>query len=566
VVGSVRVVRLTDLPTETVAGLLRARAGDGHPALLFEDQQFSWAELVASADQRAGLLRRLRRPGPFHVGVLLDNVPEYLWLIAGAAMAGAAIVGINPTRRGGELAHDIRHTDCQLIITDRDHLPLLEGLDTGVASDRVLLADDPGYRGALAETAQPALSETEPVSPSDRLLLLFTSGSTGAPKAVVCTQGRLAAIAQRTPPMFGITRQSVTYQAMPLFHGNALMANWAPVLATGATMAMRRRFSATGFLPDVRRYHATFFNYVGRSLAYILATPTTEQDLDNDLILGFGTEASARDMATFRRRFGCELLENYGSSEGAISTQKTADTPDNSIGAPPPGVDVAVVDPNTREECPPARFDADGRLTNGDRAIGELVGRNVSTAFEGYYNNPEADAERLRHGWYWSGDLGYRDEDGWLYFAGRGGDWLRVDSENFAAGPVERILSRYPPAVMVAVYPVPDPRTGDQVMATLELEPGTTLDPDDLRSFLDDQADLGAKWMPRFVRVSPSMPLTASNKVEKHRLRSQGWADAGSDTVYWQPARGDAYRVLTDADADRLRSEFAEHGRQALLG
>jgi len=546
-----------------VAGLLRARADDDHPALLFEDETWTWSALVRAAAARAALLEGARRPGPFHVGVLLDNTPEYLAWIAGAALAGAAVVGINPTRRGEELAHDVRHTDCQLLVTDGEHVRLLDGLDTGVGPDRRLMIDGPDYREAVDAVAGRPLPDVPP-APTDRLLLLFTSGSTGAPKAVICTQGRLASIAARTPSMFGIDRDTVTYQAMPLFHGNALMANWAPVLGVGATMALRRRFSATGFLPDVRRYRAGFFNYVGRSIAYILATPATADDLDNQLRLGFGTEASARDMTAFRERFGCELLESYGSSEGAISTQKTPDTPANSIGVPPPGVDVAVVDPATRRECPPARFDADGRLMNGDVAIGELVGRNVGTAFEGYYNNPEADAERLRDGRYWSGDLGYRDVDGWLYFAGRGGDWLRVDSENFAAGPVERIIARYPPAVMAAVYPVPDPRTGDQVMATLELAPRAGFDPAGFRSFLDDQADLGTKWMPRFVRITGAMPLTASNKVEKHRLRSQGWLV--DDPVWWQPERGGAYETLTAEAVARLRSAFAEHGRLSLLG
>ncbi|MGO9027150.1 MAG: AMP-binding protein [Acidimicrobiales bacterium] len=556
-------MRLTGSPVETVARLLLARQDDGHPALLFEDERYSWAELVEAAGERAAVLAARRRPGPFHVGVLLDNVPEYLFWLAGAALAGAAVVGVNPTRRGGELAHDIRHTDCQLIVTDAAHAPLLDGLDLGVPPGRVVLIDDRSYPEALAEAAGARMAVTTP-APADRLLLLFTSGSTGAPKAVVCTQARLASIAQRTPDMFGITRDTVTYQSMPLFHGNALMANWAPVLARGATMAMRRRFSATGFLPDVRRHRASFFNYVGRSLAYILATPAAPDDGDNPLRLGFGTEASARDREAFTRRFRCELLENYGSSEGAISTQRTPGAPPQSIGLPPQGMDVAVVDPVTGAECPPAVFDATGRLTNGDRAIGELVGRNVSASFEGYYNNPEADADRLRDGWYWSGDLGYRDDKGWLYFAGRGGDWLRVDSENFAAGPIERILSRYPAAVMVAVYPVPDPRTGDQVMATVELAAGAAFDPEEFHRFVAAQPDLGTKWMPRFVRITTDMPLTASHKVEKHRLRGEHWET--DDPVYWQPERGGPYEPMTADRARAARNEFADHGRESLLG
>src|SRR5258708_2294201 len=120
---------------ETVADLLRARAGDDHPALLSEDERYSWREFVDAAGTRAALALSRRREGPFHMGILLDNVPDFLFWIAGSALVGASGVGINPPRRGGGLPHDIRHTDCQLIVTDRAHLALLAGLDTGVEAD-----------------------------------------------------------------------------------------------------------------------------------------------------------------------------------------------------------------------------------------------------------------------------------------------------------------------------------------------------------------------------------------------------------------------------------------------
>ena len=135
-------------------------------------------------------------------------------------------------------------------------------------------------------------------------------------------------------------------------------------------------------------------------------------------------------------------------------------------------MDVAVIDPDTGVECPRARFGDDRRLLNPEEAIGEIVGRSELSAFEGYYANPEATAERGRDGWYWTGDLGYQDDDGTFYFAGRTADWLRVDGENFAAGPIERILGRFPGVASAVVYGVPDPRTGDQVMAALELDAG----------------------------------------------------------------------------------------------
>ena len=169
------------------------------------------------------------------------------------------------------------------------------------------------------------------------LLLLFTSGSTGAPKAVVCSSSRLAAAGVTAAERFGLRRDDVLYEAMPLFHGNALMANWAPALALGATVALRRRFSASGFLPDVRRFGATYCNYVGRALAYVLATPEAPDDADNPLRLAFGTEAPAGDRERFATRFGCRVVESYGSSEGVISILAGAGHAAGRAGAPARG-------------------------------------------------------------------------------------------------------------------------------------------------------------------------------------------------------------------------------------
>ena len=191
--------------------------------------------------------------------------------------------------------------------------------------------------------------------PADLFLLLFTSGTTGTPKAVRCTQGRLAVIAVRSAEAYGFDQDDVAYCTMPLFHGNALMVLWGPSLVVGATVALARRFSASGFLPDVRRYGATTFTYVGKALAYVLATPPSDDDAASTLRRGFGTEASVADQAAFERRFGCVLTEGYGSSEGGVAISRTPDTPIGSLGRP--DGDVAIVDPETGTECPPAAFD-----------------------------------------------------------------------------------------------------------------------------------------------------------------------------------------------------------------
>ena len=338
---------------------------------------------------------RERRPGPFHVGVLLDNTPTYLFALFGAALAGAVVVGINPTRRGAELARDIRHTACQLVLTDEGYVPLLDGLDLdGVPVVRIDEGEWP--------------PETEPRTDRDRLepgpddlfVLIFTSGSTGAPKAVRMTHGRAARMASGST---WLGRDDVLYCAMPLFHGNALNAIVFPALASGATIALRPRFSASQFMPDVRRYDATFFSTVGRALSYILATPPTDEDTDHHVKFALAPESSPADIRAFRERFGISCFAGYGSSENAIIMSPVPGMPKDALGMPPEGTDAAIVDPDTLEECPRARFDDDGRLLNAADAIGELVGRNVADRFEGYYDNPEADAERTRNGWYWSG-------------------------------------------------------------------------------------------------------------------------------------------------------------------
>jgi fatty-acyl-CoA synthase len=544
----------------TVAELVRARAGDEHPAILFEDSSWSYAEYVAACAERAALLAELRRPGPFHVGVLLDNVPEFAMWLGAAAVTGAVVVGINPTRRGKELGRDITHTDCQLIVTEDRHAPLLAGLEMGVDDDRVLVVESAAHADDLERHRGEGLPKVD-VNESDLYLLLFTSGTSGAPKACLCSQGRLARIGVTLSSMIGLGPDDVCYLAMPMFHSNALMAGWIGALAGGATVALRRKFSASGFLPDVRKFGVTYFNYVGKPLSYILATPEQPDDDDNTLRLVFGNEAADLDIERFSRRFGVPVIDSYGSTEGGAIVQRSPDMPPGALGRG--GEGVTVLDSDTGEETPPARFDAEGRLLNPDEAIGELVNRLGAAGFEGYWKNDEANAARIHDGIYWTGDLAYRDEQGFIYFAGRDYDWLRVDGENFSAAPIERILARHPDVVLAAVYAVPDPDVGDRVMAALQLRGGRSFDPDDFAAFLSAQPDLGTKWSPRFVRITETMPVTETSKVLKRVLRRERWEC--DDALWWQPEKGGPYRPMSHADVDALRQEFAARGHERVL-
>lgn len=560
----------------TIAALVAARANDDSPAIRDFLGDVSWRDAVTAGTIRAVLARSLHQDQnqdqgqtrPFHIGILLPNVREYLMWLNAIALSGAVAVGINPTRRGELLAADIRTGNCSLLVTDAEGAGLLHGLDFGVKPENVLVIDSDRYANLLTKYAsfstksQDILSDASKIAKDQLFLLIFTSGTTGSPKAVKCTQGRLASIAEVAAPGYGYTPDDVCYCPMPLFHGNALMALWGPAVFTGSTIALRPRFSASAFLDDVRSFGATKFSYVGKAIAYILATPERPDDSDNTLKIGFGTEASVNDRYRFKKRFGCYLIEGYGQSEGGAVLNPVLGMPKGSLGKPVDGVDLCVLRPETGDECPRAEFDEHGLLINAGEATGEIVNRSGRGGFEGYYGAAELESDRMRNGWYWTGDLGYVDKEGFFYFAGRSGDWLRVDSENFSAGPVEAILSRYSDFAVVAIYPVPDPGAGagDQVMAAVELQPGCTFDANKFASWMQEQSDLGTKWTPRFIRVSESLPQTGSGKVTKTTIRKEAWVCR--EPIWWCPdPLKREYRLLTDDDLILLASQMKEQGR-----
>ncbi|QYJ04949.1 long-chain-fatty-acid--CoA ligase [Nocardioides panacisoli] len=523
---------MTGTDAGTVRDLLLARAADHRTGLSFEDRTWTWHEVVAeSARWAATLGSQLPAEGPRHVGVLLDNLPEFCFLLGAAALEDIVVVGLNPTRRGSALAEDVARTDVALVLTEPRHAGLLpEDLPvpvwdvTGTSWSALLARHDTDIPSAAA-------------APDDLLMLIFTSGTSGAPKAVRVTHEKVAGPGRLLAERFGLGPDDVAYLSMPLFHSNAVMAGWAPALASGTGIALARRFSASGFLEDVRRHGATYANYVGKPLTYVMATPQRADDADNPLRVVFGNEANERDIAGFGDRFGCTVVDSYSSTENAVIVQRRPDMPAGSLGMPLEGVDV--LDPATAERTADAVFDDDGRLANPEAAIGELVNTHGAGAFAGYYNDPAAEAERMRGGRYWSGDLAYRDRDGWVYFAGRSGDWLRVDGENLATAPIERILLRHPAIAEAAVYAVPDPDVGDQVVAAMTTAGALT--PEEFESFLGAQDDLAIKAWPRHVRLLEALPRTATNKVLKRELAAAG---TGHDGTRWERAeRGTSYAV-----------------------
>jgi fatty-acyl-CoA synthase len=511
---------------DTLQQLFRERAGQDNVAVKYGDRTWTWREHVTEASaQAAAIIDIADTDRPLHVGVLLANTPDMLTAMAAAALGGYVLCCINNTRRGDSLARDIALVDCQILITDAAHRDLLDGLDlTGV---RVL--DTSGDEWAELTAAPRELTPHREVGPDDTFVMIFTSGTSGDPKAVQVQHMMPIFSGSALAERYSVESSDVCYVSMPLFHSNSIYAGWGVAMVTGAAM-VPAVFSVSGFLDDVRQYGVTFMNYVGKPLAYILSTPEKPDDHDNPLRVAFGNEASDRDIAEFARRFDCTVWDGFGSTENAVIITREDGCPPGSLGKGFPGV--AIYDPDTLQECAIAEFDESGNLLNRDAAVGELVNTTGGGLFRGYYKDSGATDQRLRHGMYWSGDLAYRDADGWIYFAGRTADWMRVDGENLAAAPIERILIRLPEISRVAVYPVPDESVGDQVMAALVLRDGVTLTPKAFEDFLAAQPDLSPKAWPRYVWIAESLPATATNKILKRELVGFGTTPPGG--VLWK--------------------------------
>ena len=477
----------------TVADLLSSLADVDDRGLWFEDEFLSWRDHVAASRRRASALCGLLDPArPPHVGVLLPNVPEFSILFGAAALGGFVLVGLNSTRRGQALVDDVLRADCQVVLVCDETAALLPD----IKSVPTLNIDGSEWRESVESAPDLPFGA---VSPDDLLMLIFTSGTTGDPKAVRCSQRKFAAPGVMLAERFGMGSDDVAYLSMPMFHSNSLIAGWSVAVAAGASVVLRKKFSASGFCEDLRRYGVTYANYVGKPLHYVLATPERDDDADVALRVMYGNEAGAADRAEFQRRFGARVVDGFGSTEGGVSITRTPDTPDAALG--PLREPNAVVDPETGEPSPVGR-------------IGEIVNAGGAGLFDGYYGDAAATADRLRGGMYRTGDLGWVDADGYVYFAGRIGDWLRVDGENLGTRPIEQILVRHPLIREATVLGVPA-EIGETVGAVL-VAPELTRE--SLDDFLRAQDDLGPKQWPTTVWLTDEVPETATFKTARAAL------------------------------------------------
>jgi fatty-acyl-CoA synthase len=372
----------------------------------------------------------------------------------------------------------------------------------------------------------------------------------------------------------------VGYLSMPIFHGSGMFQNWLPAFSAGASVALREKFSASRFIDDVERYGATYWNYVGQPVHYVLAALERQYGGDEERILRevrdnpknrmrlcVGSGASATERQTLTRYLGLEhVYEMYGSTEAEITTMCLPGHPMGSVGELNDD-NVQVVD-DAEHPCPPAEFDADGRIRNPVEATGEIVRMGGATgAFTGYHGDPDATANKVRGGLYRSGDLGMiRVIDGrrYLYFAGRTDDWIRKDGENFSSECVSELLRSHPDIDTAVAYGVPSPVGDEWVMAALKLIAGRRFEPQALFEHCERQlSERGgdAKWFPDLVRLVERFETTETHKIRVRDLKADGYDPAKVGAVFIR-RRGDrTFRQLDPGEFADVRREFQDAGR-----
>ena len=458
----------------------------------------TYGDLGAIAAAYANAFREYRRDGmALHVGILGENSADFVFSEAGAWLAGGTVVGLNTTRSPREVVRDAEHTDCSLIVGDPGHI---ESLDTTIPR----LAFGTGLDAAVAARA----GEPDPEAPLDDTtpgFLFFTSGTTGAPKAVIRSHRTILPATDRIASRLALTTNDTGLVNMPLFHAAANMMCLVPAVLRAASVVVAEKFSVSKFLPSIREHGVTFWAYTGTPLAYLVASPERPGDADSPLRIATGNEGNSELCDTFAARFGCDVIDVYGASEGGIGIVRRTGDPKGSLGMPPDGVIVVDDDDN---ECGPG-------------VVGEIVNTKSLGSFEGYYKNPEAEASRHAGGWYRSGDLARRDADGFLYFAGRTGDWARVDGENLALAPIEALITEHPCVVVAAVVAVRASDAGDRLVAVVETKPGTDTSSlaDAISVFVRAHPDAGTKWVPSEVKIVDSIPKLATHKLDRRAIR-----------------------------------------------
>lgn len=505
----------------TMAEVLSARAADAPDRCFVEvdGEELTYRQAhdrVAAV--AAGLLARGLEPGD-RLAILAPNSIDSILLWLGANAAGIVDVPINVHARGASLRQLIADAAPAALAADPAMHERLVASGAALPGLRIVLAGEggavpPGDAIAAAELsaeaattgALPALRRRE-----DLATILYSSGTTGPSKGVMLPQGHYPGWGTVLAGLYDLEPGRRLYCAQPLYHVDCRGALTAAAIKAAA-VTLASRFSASGFWDDVRRAGAERFLYVGTMLWLLFKQEPSSQDGFHGATLGVGSSTPEEIQAEFQRRFGVELLETYGMTEGFVLSANTREASRRgSVGRPTEQVELRILDEEDRP-LPPGE-------------VGEIAFRPCHPGLVslGYWRKPEETVRAWRNLWFHTGDLGRFDADGFLYYVGRRKDSIRRRGENVSAWEVEQAITAHPGVAEAAAFGVPSP-LGEEDVAALVVAGAEAPDPAQLHAFV--AAELPAFAVPRFIEFVDALPKTPSERVDKGAVRSRGLGPA----------------------------------------
>jgi carnitine-CoA ligase len=503
---------------QTLASVLEAQTRDLSDTVLIHELQTGLRRTFAETrDHVAGFAGALAAAGVAkgdRVAIISSNRIELLdtWLACG--WLGAVAVPINIASKGLQLSHVLANSDPRLLIVEEKLLDRLEAIDGSLPSlDRVWVIGEPRAGESLGAPCEPFASPGDPipagdVDPGDTLSILYTSGTTGPSKGVMCPHAQLYWYGVNTVRHLDVRSDDVLYTILPMFHMNALNTFWQALLC-GTTYTFGRRFSASAFWQEIAASEATVTYLLGAMIHILLKREPSPAEREHRLRVALAPATPADLVEVVRSRFGFLCVEGYGSTETSVThSNRAGGFVPGAMGRPLPGIEAKVVDEN---DCDlPARVP------------GELVLRaSEPYAFStGYWRMPEKTVEAWRNLWFHSGDRVVVDEEGVFRFLDRIKDAIRRRGENISSFEVERELQLHPDVQTAAVIPVPSELGEDEVMAFLVLRTGAEPDPAGIVRHLEPRLAYFA--IPRFLEFVETLPLTENGKVQKFELRARG--------------------------------------------
>jgi len=575
--GYARIMGYRRDQTYSVADLLEERAADAatRPFIHFEGRTVSFADLNAQANRMAHAALAAGLGSGDVVALLMDNRPEFPMVWLGLAKVGIVTALVNTGARGRVLRHALEQTGAVALVYGSECAAALASLNGEGVPPLQFAArhpDDgaesrpppPGARAldaalAAASATNPPRSQRAHVRLADPLYYIFTSGTTGLPKAARMSHLRFLNAGGVIAGLLELTRDDVLYNVLPLYHGAGGMVVVSAALHVGIPIVLRRRFSASEFWDDVRRHRVSAWYYIGELCRYLLNQPPRADDRDHTLRRMSGAGLKAEVWRQFQERFGIErICEGLGSTEANYGLTNV----DNRIGSVgrlpyPEHSNIRVVRYDVASASYPRGADGAPLLCEPGE-VGELIaevldGPGAAGFFEGYTSAAATEEKLLRNlfrpgdRWVRSGDLVRRDAEDYFYFVDRIGDTFRWKGENVSTDEVAGVLSQFPGPAVINVYGVRVPgNEGRAGMVALTYADAAVFDPVGFHRFA--VAHLAPYAVPLFVRISPDADLTTTFKLRKLELQRSGYDPHRTpDALFVRDARAGCYVPLTEA-------------------